>query len=98
MWTSEDIVILDVTVSNDLNSFMSKNYAPVIDQIEVVSNLWNNQSLSLSRRILVINTLMASLLTYKMKVLCNITPAICEKKIIRLYTAIYGKVKKQRCH
>ena len=54
------------------------NYIPVIDNLEKVLGSWYNRSLSLSGKILVLNTLGESLFVYKLTVLPNMSETLCK--------------------
>ena len=73
-WSNEDINVLGVTVSHD--DIVHKNYLSIREPVDRVLNAWYNRGLSLIGKILVVNTLVASLFVYKMMVLPRIPKTI----------------------
>ena len=71
-WLNENIKTLGVTISCD-GGTPKENFEEIVDKLNKVCNLWYNRTLSLAGRILVVNTLMASLFVYKMSVLLDLT-------------------------
>lgn len=72
-WTNQPPNVLGVTVSSyhDTDT-MSSNFNGLIVKCEAILNQWQNRRLNLSGKVLVINTLVASLFVYKMSVLPNV--------------------------
>ena len=64
-WTSENINTLGVEIACD-GSYVENNFKAVIAKMKVICSDWNNRKLTLMGKIVVINTLMASLFVYKM--------------------------------
>lgn len=75
-WTNDPINILGVTVSNDM-VVQVQNYEPIFNQIQAVFTPWKKRNLTLSGKVLLINSLIASLFVYKMQAL----PLIDQKYI-----------------
>ena len=71
-WSNEDINVLGVTVAHE--EITKKNYKDMPNKVKNILNSWHNRGLTLMGKILVVNTLVASLFVYKMMVL----PAIPE--------------------
>ena len=68
-WTNENINVLGVEITRDPQTLQMINYMPLIRKSESILKSWGNRGLSLFGKILVINTLIASLFVYKMTVL-----------------------------
>ena len=77
-WSNGDINVLGVTISHD--DIVQKNYAQLKAKVDSTLAAWYNRGLSLIGRVLVVNTLIASLFIYKMMVLPKI-PANIVKAI-----------------
>ena len=77
-WTNDPITILGIKVGHD-EKITNINYSPVIDKVKEITSSWNNRSLSLYGKVMVINTLIASLFIYKMTVLEAIPTSIVNK-------------------
>ena len=69
-WSSEAISTLGVYLNCD-GSINTCNFADIITKLNSVCNSWINRQLTLTGRILVVNTLMGSLFVYKMLSLEN---------------------------
>ena len=78
-WSGEKINVLGIEVMNDQQTCVKVNYEKVLEKMEVVLSAWDNRNISLCGKIIVINTLIASLFVYKMQVL----PKIPEDMIVR---------------
>ena len=68
-WNSEYINVLGVNISHRKDDLMWLNYGQMIPKIKSTLLNWTKRGLSLSAKVMVINTLIASLFTYKMSVL-----------------------------
>ena len=73
-WSDEDIRILGIDVSNSPVQ-SCKSFNVTIDKMENIMNLWHNRTLTLMGKVLLINSLMQSLFTYKMAVLLSLSEA-----------------------
>ena len=71
------------------------NYDPIIIKIQNVLDRWSNRDISLIGKVNVVNTLVASLLVYKMKVLPNI-PKDYVRKIENLITSFIWNKRKPK--
>ena len=80
----EEIKVLGVTITEDTEQMIQKNYDPAIIKMKQVFDAWGNRSLSLIGKVMVINTLIASLLVYKMTVLPDL-PNKYVKRIENLF-------------
>lgn len=85
-WTNDPISVLGVTITNDLALLGVLNYADILNRVQTICNMWGNRMLSLSGKVLVVNTLIASLFVYKMSVLPNLP-----KIFIQQFNAIIHK-------
>lgn len=87
-WTNIPPNILGVNIMkyND-KDILNENFMPILDKTKCIINQWSNRNLSLSGKVLVVNTLVASLFVYKMSVLPNVSyDVILEfERIINLY-------------
>ena len=72
-WTSDGINVLGVTIKQDLNELVNSNYQPLIEKAEGILRQWKRRKLSLIGKIMIINTLIASLFVYKMMVIPRMT-------------------------
>ena len=70
-WCEEDINVLGVQISK-LNDLQKINYESILNKVNATLNVWRGRNLSLCGKILIVNTLTASLFTYKMLVLPKI--------------------------
>ena len=71
-WSNEYVETLGINMSND-KDILTNNFNKVIEKMETVSKIWYYRQLTLTGKVLIINTLISSLLVYKMQVLHNIT-------------------------
>ena len=69
-WSNEDITVLGVQIAHD--NLVQKNYESVQTKVKSVLNSWENRGLTLWGKVLIVNTLVASLFVYKMMVLPSI--------------------------
>ena len=76
-WSNEDITVLGVTVAHE--DIVEKNYNIIVDKVRKVLGSWENRGLTLLGKILVVNTLVASLFVYKMMVLPMMPSSILVK-------------------
>ena len=77
VWSCEDITVLGVTISHE--DVTQKNYDSIIEKAKNTLQCWENRGLSLIGKVQVVNTLVASLLVYKMMVLPQIPKLVCKK-------------------
>ena len=78
-WTNEKINVLGVDIVHCQQKILKLNYQPIINKMNVVLNAWGNRNLSLFGKILIVNTLIASLFVYNMSVLPRISESMIEK-------------------
>ena len=68
-WTNYGINVLGVDICYDVQIMLSRNYEHLVQKAQAIMKQWGHRSLSLLAKILVVNTLIASLFVYKMSVL-----------------------------
>lgn len=78
-WTNEPINILGVFIANDMKNVNELNFNKIFEKINAILKCWKNRNLTLSGRVLVVNSLVASLSVYKMSVLGNVPYTLIEK-------------------
>ena len=78
-WTNDPVNILGVMVHYDMDWAIELNYQPLIAQSKQTLNTWKNRNVSLLGKILLVNTMIASLFIYKMKVLGTLPDRINEQ-------------------
>ena len=83
-WTNEPVNVLGVMVCNDQEHMCKINYEQAVVKAENIMQKWEHQNLSLKGKVLIVNTLVASLFTYKMQVL----PTIPQRYVKRLDEAV----------
>ena len=64
-WSEPPIYTLGVYVSTNLLEMCTLNILPIIEQINTTLDTWNSHNLTLMGRVLVVNTLIESKLTYR---------------------------------
>ena len=76
-WTSDPINVLGVTIAHD--DIINRNYESIIDKTASTLKMWSKRSLSLIGKVLITNSLTASLFVYKMMVLPRIPSNVLQK-------------------
>ena len=84
-WTNEPVNILGCWVTHDKEENMRLNLDPIFQKAENILNLWYHRNLSLFGKILVINSLVTSLFTYRLVVVEEI-PERYQKQYRKLVT------------
>ena len=79
-WTDTVINILGVYVCHDTKNLCDLNYPQLIQKAEAICSSWEHRGISLYGKVIVINTLIASLFVYRMSVL----PAMPQKYVNQL--------------
>ena len=74
-----EINVLGVWVCSDDKKLNELNYTPMLEKIKGILMKWRSRQLSLFGKITVINTLIASLMVYKMSVLPSLNTAFVKK-------------------
>ena len=83
-WTDKPIQVLGIWITNNEQKLFELNYQPIVNKIDSILDTWAHRDLSLIGKITVVNTLISSLLVYKMQVLPNMpqkTIKLIENKI-----------------
>ena len=93
VWSKEDITVLGVRIAHE--DILEKNYDGIVNKVKTTLNTWHNRGLSLTGKIQVVNTLVASLFVYKMMVLPIIPQHIVKNvdNLIRQFLWNGGKSK-----
>ena len=81
-WSNKDINVLGVTISHQ--DILQKNYDDIVKKVNSTLNAWYNRGLTLTGKVQVVNTLIASLFVYKMMVL----PKIPDHIVKNVYNSI----------
>lgn len=96
-WSNQPIKLLGTVIPIDMDNevIYKLNYQGILTKIENIVQQWSLRSLTLSGKIIIINTLIASLLVYKMQVFPDVSDHfICKfNKILRLFLWNDGKTK-----
>ena len=71
-WSDDDILMLGVSITNGPHQSTAV-YDSILTKMSNVANTWCNRSLTITGKILLINTLMSSLFVYPMSVMPLIT-------------------------
>ena len=66
-WENNGINVLGVEIS--YTEILQKNYLPLINKLPAILNAWSKRGLNLLGKVMIVNTLIASLFVYKMSVL-----------------------------
>ena len=69
VWSNNPLNVLGVIASEDLNTRTEQNFLPLIPKVENVLNIWRCRQLTLTGKVLVVNTLVESLFVYRMSVI-----------------------------
>ena len=94
-WTNDSIKVLGVDIYHDQTRIVNENYSPIVDKAQAITKQWSNRTLSILGKVSILNTLIASLLVYKMTVLPNMTDVLY-KKFVQIFNDFLwqgGKVK-----
>ena len=94
-WTNGPINILGVFVHHSLQKTMEANYRPIVEKSKAILNAWSHRKLSLIGKILIVNTLVASLFVYRMTVLPSIPSMYVNQmnNLIKQFLWEQGKAK-----
>ena len=77
VWTNNTFAVLGIHVNADTNLSIALNYGDIVNKVQSILITWRSRNLSLVGKVLIVNTLIASLFVYKMMVL----PSMPEKMI-----------------
>ena len=85
-WSNDSIDTLGVKLSCDKNLDVS-NFLDIVNKVENICSQWKNRTLTLSGKVLLINSLMGSLYIYKMLSLQNVANTEIDKfyKTVKLF-------------
>ena len=87
-WSNEDITVLGVCVSHQ--NMLEKNYAKILYKVKQVMANWENRNLTLTGKVLVVNTLVASLFVYHMMVMLTIPTTMLKNVENEIRAYIWG--------
>ena len=93
-WSDNDLEMLGITITNGPQQ-NNKSFDPTIKKFKATADTWMNRQLSITGKVLVINSLLASLFTYKMSTL----PQMSTQQVSKLHEIINkllwkgGKIK-----
>lgn len=80
IWSNAPPSVLGVEISMYSDKqILSSSFKELIDRSEAIFSQWQHRQLSLSGKVLVVNTLIASLFVYKMSVLPNMPYSLIER-------------------
>ena len=79
IWSDKPLYSLGVYFSNDYYEQLKLNIEPVIQKIETTLKIWQSRDLTLLGKILIVNSLVTSLLIYRMSVMPVITKTYIKK-------------------
>lgn len=68
-WTNNPIKILGITITNDIQEMQRLNLVPIFVKMHNVLSIWRRRGLSLMGKVVVVNSLVASLFTHVVTVL-----------------------------
>ena len=68
----DKVNVLGVNINNDLNKLQEENYNELLDKSKGILELWKGRQLSLHGKVLIINSLVASLFVHRMYVMDSI--------------------------
>ena len=77
-WSNEYINTLGVNLYND-NELREQNLMEVVNKMEAISNMWYYRTMSLMGKVVVINSLMASLFVYRMQTIPLLSDRLAQK-------------------
>ena len=78
-WTDGPLSILGICILHDEEQTILMNYNPIVTKIQSILKAWSCRSLSLYGKVIIINSLVASLFVHKMTVLPTIPAAIVKQ-------------------
>lgn len=79
-WTNSPPKILGIDIDSDLQKMAESNYQAILQKVRDITNIWDNRSMSLMGKKIIVNSLIASLYVYKL----NVLPSISDKQILKL--------------
>ena len=78
-WSDRPFKVLGIIVATKNEELIKLNYDPVFEKIETIMRQWKNRDLSLLGKVLIINSLIASLFAYKLAVLPRLPESYIQK-------------------
>ena len=72
IWTNDPVKILGIWVAIDKKERERLNLDPIFEKAKATLELWKSRGLSVFGKILIVNSLIASLFVYQMSVLPNL--------------------------
>ena len=94
-WCNDVIDVLGVQIGNDVEAIKNHDFTTVLNKSEAVLNSWMYRGLTMTGKILIINTLVGSLFVYRVSVLGNIVQSQI-KKFNKLLRTFLWKGKKSK--
>ena len=94
-WTNDPVNVLGISVHHDEKVLICENYGKIVEKSRAIIQTWNKRSLSLLGKIMIINTLIASLFVYPMMVLPTV-PQSLVKQMEELFTKFLWDNKKSK--
>ena len=78
-WTNLPIYMLGIWVTDEVPQMNDLNLRPLLSKTKDVLGAWQNRTLTLMGRVLIVNTLVESLMVYRFSILSNIDEKILEE-------------------
>lgn len=94
-WENKCLKILGIEVTKDKTEMEKQNIEPLIVKMEAIANSWTSRGLSLVGKVLIINTLLMSLLVYRVAVLPSLTGEYV-RKINKVWSAFLWSGKRPK--
>ena len=91
-WTSDTINVLGINISSSREELNTWNCNEMALKIKNILGSWTKRGLSISGKVMVVNTLIASLFIYKM----NVLPMVPEKTLKEFHTIMRDFVWKEK--
>ena len=94
-WTNEPIKMLGVYVTEDKQKLIKLNIDPLMSKAQNILKMWSTRGLSLYGKIMIINSLVASLFVHKLAVISTL-PKVYAKKLDDLFRGFIWNQRKSR--
>ena len=92
-WTNEPINVLGVNVSTNIYEAQSINYDNIMKKVRATMEAWCNRKLSLIGKILIVNTLIASLFVYTLTVLPGLSHKLLQDIKVQIVNFLWNGAK-----
>ena len=94
-WTNDPVNMLGVMISDDEDELVRINIEPLLEKIKEILTPWLARNLSLIGKVLVVNSLVASIFMHRLKVLPDIPTSYVDKynKVVKDFIWEGGKEK-----